>query len=287
MTRSRFSLLGAALLATVGLMALFASFAHGEVGAKWLVLKGDGGLYSQGEIETNKETFKGEIENKSASLLATLLGVRIELLCTAMELVDALLGAEGSVKKGTKAKFTGCLLLNAETKTVLKGCKPHSNGAPVGTIETQAFHVSVNLVEVIYTVKTKEEKVIEEKKVIEEGKTVEEEKKEFPGKKEEEKTIERYDVALVAPDNETSKEFVELEMGETCALFETVTIFGTVSLMDCGGQAKSLEHLTTHLLSEYRLTTKLYMISKTNEATIDGSGNVSLVSGRTWTGDPA
>ena len=128
MTRSRFSLLGV-LLAAVGLMALFASSAQAEVGAKWLVLKAGGGLYTQAEIEANKEKFKGKIENEDAALLAKTLGILFAIKCTAGELVDALLGPNGSVKEGGKVKFTGCTVLKKTSEEVLgeelTKCKVH------------------------------------------------------------------------------------------------------------------------------------------------------------------
>jgi hypothetical protein len=249
MTRTRLGLLG--LCAVVfGLMAFSASAAQAEVGAKWLVLKTEGGaLLTDAEIEANKEKIVGEIENKTASLLSKVLGLKTQLLCTAGELIDALLAANGSVKAGAKVKFTGCIALKAGTAEKLSGCLPHSAGQAEasGVIETNAFHALIELHELAGGVK--------------------------------------HDVTLIIPDN-VKEEFLNILMGEECAVGSSLPVFGKLTLWDCVEEGKgALKHAVTHLVTEFKPLTKLYTLTDTAEhleTSLDGSANVKLASGRSW-----
>ena len=247
MIRTKLGLLG--LCAVVfGVMAFSATAAQAEVGATWLVLKTENGaLLTEAEIEANKEKLVGEIENKTASLLAKVLGLKIEILCTAGELIDALLGAVGTVKNGAKVKFTGCVVREANAGlALLSGCEAHSSGAPVGTIETKAGHASIELHELVGGVK--------------------------------------HDVTRILPD--VGEEFVNILMGEFCAIGQELPILGKLTLWDCLEEGKgALKHLVTHLVTEFKPLTKLFVISDTAEhleTSLDGSANVKLASGRSW-----
>src|SRR5689334_2095645 len=146
MIRSRFSLLGV-LVVAIGLMAFFASAAQAE--GEWLVLKADGKLYSGAEIEANAEKFEIlELENKTGALLSEIGTTKIDILCTALELIDALLNATGGIKEGAKIKFTGCKLLSGGANGLEKEqtkCVPKTNGGPLGTVETLPFHAQLKL----------------------------------------------------------------------------------------------------------------------------------------------
>jgi hypothetical protein len=247
MIRTKLGLLG--LCAVVfGVMAFSATAAQAEVGAKWLVLKTEGGaLLTEAEIETNKERLVGEIENKTASLLAKVLGLKIEILCTAGELVDALLGASGSVKTGAKVKFTGCVAREANAGlALLSGCLPHSSGSPTGTVETKFGHALVELHTLTSGVK--------------------------------------HDVTKILPDS--GEEFADILLGEECSIGEKLPVFGKLVLWDCLEEGKgALKHLVTHLVTEFKPLTKLFVISDTAEhleTSLDGSANIKLASGKSW-----
>jgi len=97
------------------------------------------------------------------------------------------------------------------------------------------------------------------------------------------------DILLFLPDNAEGLLF-KLEMGTTCAFGNEVKIFGKFAVQDCGGNTKSLEHLATHLVSEYTAATKIKLFKPEPNGTtarIDGSINASLASGRQFSGDPA
>jgi hypothetical protein len=247
MIRTRLGLLG--LYAIVfSVMAFSATAAQAEVGSKWLVLKTvNGALETEAEIETNKERLVGEIENKTVSILTKVLGLKIEILCTAGELIDALLGVTGSVKNGAKIKFTGCVVREANAGlALLPGCKPHSLGAAVGTIETDPLHALIGLHELAGGVK--------------------------------------HDVIVVLPDVGT--ELIHLLLEEECVIGELISIFGKLTLWDCQEEGKgALKHLVTHLFTEFKPLTKLFVISDTAEhleTSLDGSANIKLASGKSW-----
>jgi hypothetical protein len=247
MIRTKLGLLGLCAV-VLGVMAFSATAAHAEAGATWLVLKTvNGALETEAEIETNKERLVGEIENKTVSLLTKVLGLKIEILCTAGELLDALLGAVGTVKNGAKVKFTGCVAREANAGlALLEGCEPHTSGQPVGTIETNGGHASIELHELTGGVK--------------------------------------HDVTNILPDVGTL--VVNVEMGILCSIGENLPIFGKLALWDCQEEGKgALKHLVTHLFTEFKPLTKLFAISDTAEhleTSLDGSLNIKLASGRSW-----
>jgi hypothetical protein len=254
MIRTRLGLLG--LCAVVfGVMAFSATAAQAETGARWLILKtagGGGGVFTDAEIEARGEKFVGEVELGTASLLSKVLGIKIQILCTAGTLVNALLGANASVKNGAKVRFTGCIALKAGTAEKLAGCFPHSAGQleKSGIVETNAGHALAELHELTGGVK--------------------------------------HDITLILPDV-VGGAFVTIEMGELCAVGESLPVFGKLALWDCKEEGKGiLTHATVHLGVEFKPLTKLFLISDTAEhleTSLDGSANLTLASGLLWSVD--
>jgi len=266
MIRSRFSLLGV-LLAAIGLMAFFASAAQAE--GEWLVLKEAGKLLTGAEIVANKEKFEVvELENKTGSLLGEIGTTRIDILCTALSLIDALLTATGGVKGESgkppveaKVRFTGCVFLSGGANGLEKEqpkCQPKTNGGALGTVETLGAHALLKL----HELKDKEGKLIE-----------------------------KDDTLLILPDNETTQLATTLELGAGCAFGEELPVFGHLSLQDCGGTTKALEHLLSHLATEFAPLTTLALFAQRGKlgaknASIDGSATFKLSSDRLWAGSP-
>jgi hypothetical protein len=252
MIRSRFSLLGV-LVAAMGLMAFFASAAHAE--GEWLVLQA-GVLLTGAQIEAAAEKFEVvSLENSTLSLLSEIGTTKIDMLCTNLSFGDALLNATGGVKNGATMKFTGCKFLSGGTNGLEKEqpkCQPKTNGGPLGTVETLAAHATLKLHELTGGVKD--------------------------------------DTLLILPDN-VEVRFTTFELGASCAFGEEEPIFGHIALQDCGGTTKALEHLASHLLTEFAPLTTLALFAQRGKAgaknaSIDGSTTVKLASGRLFAGSP-
>jgi hypothetical protein len=249
MIRSRFSLLGA-LLAAIGLMAVFASAAQAE--GVWLVLETPGGPHVGGAA-LEAEKFEGSLENNTGALLSRVsFTARIAIKCTAVEIIDALLTTTGGVKEGAKVKFTGCTVLANGTdglRDELTKCGVHTGTAAAGTIETEPFHALLKLHEL-------------------------------------KSSGEKHDTLLVVPDNEEELA-VKLLMGNMCAIGEEIPVFGHLSFRDCGGDKKGLEHLLTHLITEFEPLDTLSLFEPEGglgawPAFLDGSANIKLASDRLW-----
>jgi hypothetical protein len=132
MMRSKLGLIGLCV-AVLGVMAFSASAAQAEAGANWLILTSGGVVKTGGELHA---TVSGELENNAGSLLTTVLGVEMQLLCTAVTLIGVSIEGSGSVTNGGRAKFTGCSMdLNGSPAPE---CEAHSSGSAVGTIEINA-----------------------------------------------------------------------------------------------------------------------------------------------------
>jgi hypothetical protein len=92
-------------------------------------------------------------------------------------------------------------------------------------------------------------------------------------------------VGLTRIEPKTGETFVTIELGEKCAIGETLPTRGKLFLKDPNVGTSSV----THLISEGPLT-DLWVLNKTAEhkATIDGSATVALItphSGVSWSGD--
>jgi len=229
-----------ALVSAIGLMAVFAT--SGQAETRWLVLKlSSSGLYSDSELEASNGRFVGTLENNTGKLLTEIGKMGFTITCTAGSPVDALLAKSGGTKEGAIIRFTGCS--SSQTK-----CTPKTNGGPSGTIETLSLH---NLLK-LHTL------------VVEEG-----------GKKVELKVT----TVLITPDN--AKELLtNIELGATCVFGEELPIFGLLSVQDCGGTKKALEHLQVHLITEFEPLTDLAVYAKRSEGgtpvKLDGSMNISV-----------
>jgi len=130
MTRTKLGLLGLCAV-VLGLMAISANAAQA---AKWLIL-------DKGEPPVALDAAKlpailtGEFEEGTDGILLTkILEILTHILCKSFALSGVSLEGEGKLTTGGKVKFTGCsVTLNKEPNSE---CNPHSNGSPVGTIET-------------------------------------------------------------------------------------------------------------------------------------------------------
>ena len=127
MLRSKLGLLGLCALA-LGLMAFVTSSASA---AEWLIL------------ESNKTTVNtaaklpasivGEFEEKTdGTLLTHLVGIELNILCTAFTLTGTKLEGGGLLTNGGTVTFTGC------TVPTSADCKVNSPGQAVGTIVSKA-----------------------------------------------------------------------------------------------------------------------------------------------------
>jgi hypothetical protein len=240
------------LLAVFSLAAFYAIPAQAETGAKWLVLNA-GKLLTDAEIDANKEKLEASAENGTFSLLSSIAKLELEIKCSTVSLIDALLAANGSLKKGMKIKLAECKLFKRASGTLteeITNCKPHSPGSPLGTIESNSLHALLQLY------KLANEKVD--------------------------------DVILILPDNEETNEFFHTEWSFNCIVGEIFSTFGKLALSDCSGEGRT--HQVTHLLSEFEPLTKLYMAGEAEErepnTRTDGSLIAKLASARQWAGTP-
>jgi hypothetical protein len=94
------------------------------------------------------------------------------------------------------------------------------------------------------------------------------------------------DAVLIKPDNVTGL-FVNIALGETCAIGESVDVKGELFLEDCLGEASFLEEKVTHLVREGPL---FGLTALGQPAKIIGSANITLAGahkGLKWSGKPA
>jgi hypothetical protein len=135
--RSKFGLKTLGLFALlVAMMAISASGAQAAT-PEWMKNGADIGV-AEPEITAS-------LENNDATLLTTINGLSIDILCTAGNFVGAKLKAGGTTNS-TTVKFTGCKIYKLEggVKTEL-ACHVHSNLQPEGTIETKIGHGQLEL----------------------------------------------------------------------------------------------------------------------------------------------
>jgi hypothetical protein len=273
MVRTRFQLKALGFCALLlGLMA-FATSAQAEPTAKWAILKANNELVTIAnpaldpkgigdtllpEIQVKEiEELKDEKDpGKHLVLHTKVAGVSVLILCAKMELENAdgtglpKLLLEGKVLG--RIKFTECLIkLNGVTTAA---CKPHSPGAASGTILTLLIEGLIKLHELAD--KTKDDIVL------------------FIGENKEGKLEEH---------------FVTLELGEECAIGETLPVKGWFSIKDC--QNLFLSHQVDHLVEEFAPLTLLYVLSHTEEHKAQILGSVVLAlagehKGLKWSGLP-
>src|ERR1700709_32027 len=128
-------LTGLLLVLALGIMALGATLTHADPNAIWKINGTNNTSTLKPQVQvTELETLAGK-GVKEGILLTKVGATKIEILCTEMKLVDALLGLTGSAIG--KFHFSGCVTkLNG---IVNIACKPHSPGAANGLIETNAL----------------------------------------------------------------------------------------------------------------------------------------------------
>jgi hypothetical protein len=253
MTRSRLGLL--ALSAMVfGLMALGATGAQAEVGAKWLILTSTGVLKTGAELHASVN-LKTDV---NGVLHSEILKIKTLFLCTTIEAVNAKLQEEGIIGstvvtnakglkegRGSKVKFSGCTTdLNG---VAAPECTPEdksAEGGP-GTIVTKLGHALLKL---------------------------------HSGN----------DITKILPDE--GETFATISLPAACPIGTSVPVIGSLALKDCENLA--LTHLVEHLVEAFTPLTELWTISKTEEhkATLLGSAWARLTlehAGLKWSGDPA
>jgi hypothetical protein len=185
----------------------------------------------------------GELEGGTASLLATINGLDLELLCGEGELTGVKLLPGDKTNSTGDVTFKKCVAyswdLNAkgEYETRLTtACEPHTEGQPVGTILTEpGFGLILLHIE-------KLEGGVEHK----------------------------VPVVLIQANNAENR-FATVLMGSKCAFPELIPIFGLFYIKDCKKLGETEE--VKHLIEELKALSTLTVINKkaTNAARIDGS----------------
>lgn len=248
MIRSRLGLRALMLSGLVlGLMAFaYSGVAQAEPGACWGYINP-----STGELKcfsTSLEpTLNFALENNTGSLLfKTKGGTSVTILCTTAEFAE---GGQLSANGSIllgRALFKNCV-------TLLNGvlstkCKPSSPGKPAASGELLTRKGDALLV--LHKLASGELDPL----------------------------------VLILPDEGTILQVIEL--GETCAIGETVKVEGHWDIWDCKGRASFETHAVTHLLEE----STLHLLTALGQpATISGSFNVSLGgahAGYLWAGLP-
>jgi len=127
MIRTKLGLLGLCAV-VLGMMAMSASSAQAF---SWLLLN-----TKMEAVAFLNAALKGEKDTKVITLLGKEVGIKFAVSCGEFETEEISLAAEGKLTTGGKVKFTGCEAYGKGTEEEPLGCKVHSAGAAVGTIET-------------------------------------------------------------------------------------------------------------------------------------------------------
>jgi len=128
-------LTGLLLVLALGIMALGATLTHADPNAIWKINGTNNTSTLKPQVQVTELETLAATGVKEGILLTKVGATKIEILCTEMKLVDALLGLTGSAIG--KFHFSGCVTkLNG---IVNIACKPHSPGAASGLIETNAL----------------------------------------------------------------------------------------------------------------------------------------------------
>jgi hypothetical protein len=129
MTRTKLGLLGLCAV-MLGMMAMSASPAQASL-FKWLILNSAGTVASE-----LKALLVSETDNVDLTLVTHLLGRLFWVTCTSVTLNGVNLEILGKLTTGGRVKFTGCEAYGNGALVQPLGCKVHSPGTAVGTIET-------------------------------------------------------------------------------------------------------------------------------------------------------
>jgi hypothetical protein len=277
MALSRLGLKALGLCALVlGLMAVAAGIAHAEKESRWAILKANNELITispEGDGKGKGDTLLPEVQISEIEelkvapvgkhlVLLTKSGTNtIALLCSGAELENAAgTGAPKLLLEGSilgKAKFTGCTF--AINGTVQGVCKPHSKGAPEGTILTELAKGLIVLHELAGGVK--------DATVL------------LQGEDKEGKPITTFVTIILGT-----------EGASECAVGELLPVGGELIIWDCLGDSSFKTEAVSHLIEEFKPLQKLWAFKSDNPATIDGSALVKLVGaeheGLKWAGLP-
>ena len=202
------------------------------------------------KVTTLLPELQASLENNHGALLGEIGGVGIHILCTGMTLVA---GNHLFAEGGWlgKARFSGCIVRQLKTLNNPATLVTLGPCAPAGgIIETNILKGLIRLHELV-------DQIVDPIVLIEPG--------------------------------EVGKPFTKFATSEECAFGEIIEVGGKFAVKDC--KEAFLTDQVTHLFDEFKALTELYLNSnKNNKATIDGSGNVSLIGeahkGLTWAGHP-
>jgi len=247
MIRSRLGLKALGLCAlVVGVMSLGAGSAQASNGAKW---------FFNGAVlpEALKPEIAATLENSMGSLLTTLGGKKIHILCTAVTLIGATIFNPNGGTLG-KIDFAGCkffkLITEGGATEEVKTCNPEAEGKP-GLIVSNFIKGLIELHEP------------------------------SPGVKQ--------GFVKFTPDTGTLFATISLgkEVENECAFGEKLKVGGSIGLKDCNEEftVEKIIHLVEPVLQA------LVINEGSTAATLDGSANVLLNSaghsGKAWSGKPA
>jgi len=243
MIRSKLGLkaLGLCVL-VVGLMALSAGAAQAEVGSSW--------FFNGAKLaEALKPEVQATIENEMASLLTTLGGKKIHILCTALKLIGATIFNPNGQALG-KIDLSGCkffkLITEGGATEEVKACTPTAEGVK-GLIVTNFMKGLIELHEPSAGVK--------------EG------------------------IVKFVP--ETGTVIASINLGEECGFGETLKLSGSIGFKDCNKEftVEKVTHLFEGALTNLVInegTTAATLDGSVN-VILNSAGHV----GKTWSGKPA
>jgi hypothetical protein len=251
--KKAFKLMGLFAL-VLSAMAFSATAAQAELNAKWKVNGADTtdalNVLAQAALEPIiLKDAEGKITEDKHGILLTKTGLtKVEILCTSLKFVDALLKTLGGAKG--KIHFDGCITkLNGGAAA--GACKPHSPGAAEGLIETNALDGLIKLHETATKTKVDLFELLPEPV-------------KFKDENGEELTKTPPFVTLI----------MGKEVGSECSIGSKFDITGKAFLKDA--QEEGLVEKVTHLVVEGPLSALLF---GGNAATIDGNANVFLGGG--------
>src|ERR1700709_1236639 len=128
---SRFT--GLMLVLALGVMALGATVAHAEPNSFWNINAAKNTSTLKPQVQVKELETLAATGVKEGILLTKVGASKVEILCTEMKFVDALLGLTGSATG--KIHFDKCITkLNGGAANA--ACVPHSQGAAHGIIDT-------------------------------------------------------------------------------------------------------------------------------------------------------
>jgi hypothetical protein len=199
-------------------------------------------------IAKNKQ-ISGKFETGTDGTLLANLGLnKVNFLCTSTELLNAFLEPEGKISENNK-----------NAKVDFSGCTTIINGTTAPKcIPLDGINPGVILTEEGYA--------LLQLHTLKDGVTK--------------------DAVTVITPNNAGKVFAVIHMGEACAIGEEVKVFGSLALVDVGGNTGTLEEKQIHVVQEFKELTELKVANSTSSgtATLDGKAEIELVSHEVWNG---